>query len=102
MGLFTFILDYCGGTYVSQAICRTPEDLVPALGNSINWNALANANSESEKRRFLEDLAEFPPSLIDGLKNVWCISARLGKHMAIIHIVDTTEHASMAGALPGS
>jgi hypothetical protein len=70
---------------------------VPALGRSITWSALANPISEPEKRQFLEDLAEISPSPIDGLKNVWCISARLGKSMAIIHIVDTTEEESVAG-----
>ena len=89
MRLFTFVLDYRGGTYVSQATCRTIGEIVSVLDGAIDWKALPNDVSESAKQRFLEEVAEIPPSPIDGLRNVWCISARLGKSMAILHVVET-------------
>jgi hypothetical protein len=101
MGLFTLVLDYRGGTYVSQATCGTLGELMYVLAQAINWNALENHVSEREKSWFLEDLAEIPPSPIDGLKNVWCNSARLGEFMAILHIVETTEKESAVGISSG-
>jgi hypothetical protein len=98
MGLFTFVLDYRGGTYVSQATCRTLEDLASVLDRAIDWKVLASNVSERAKQRFLEDVAEIPPSPIDGLRNVWCISARLGKSMAILHVVETKENESVSEA----
>lgn len=94
MGLFTLVLDYRGGTYVSQANCSTFGDLASVLGKAIDWKAIPNNVTEKDKQQFLNDLAEIPPSAIDGLKNVWCSSARLGKTMAILHIVETTESTS--------
>jgi len=92
MGLFTLVLDYGGGTYISQANCDTLTELGSVLGRSIDWNALSKHISEKEKQQFLKDLVEIPPSPIDGLKNVWCSSARLGEALAILHIVETREN----------
>ena len=91
MKLFTLVLDYCGGTYVSQANCGALTELGSVLRRAIDWNALSDHVSEKEKHQFLEDLLEIPPTPIDVLTNVWCGSARLGKAMAILHIVETTE-----------
>jgi hypothetical protein len=90
MKLFTLVLDYCGGTYVSQANCGTLTELGSILYRAIDWNALSDHLSEKEKHQFLEDLMEIAPTPIDGLTNVWCSSARLGKAMAIVHIIETT------------
>lgn len=88
MPLFTFVLDYAGGTYVSQrssagvkqAFAEWVQALVLediALGASLDV-AAAFADWEDEN-----------PVALDGLTNAWCVTGGNEAGMALVNIIQT-------------
>lgn len=89
MKLFTIILDFDGGTYLSQTVLEDIIELPRTLDTVIPWDVLPKSISEPAKAQFLVDISSSPPTLLDGLKNIWCMSAELGEKLAILHVVET-------------
>ena len=88
--LYTFILEFRGGTYLSQVLT---DDVTKAL---CNWcitiedcNLIDNSEGIAYGFREVYQDADFieRPVSIDGLKFVWCASALVGDDAAIVHIV---------------
>lgn len=92
MSLYTFILDYTGGTYISQveapnlakAVSKWPDGLVI---NEIK--GFGPKTADILKARF----AEAKPVLLSGLINAWCVSAIIRGKLALIHIVKTERES---------
>jgi len=89
--LFTFVVDYKGGTYVSQVPARTVRDAIKAWPKFANWRAMGIRMSDSFEKRLQCGLSDEEPVLLDGATNVWCICPRLGRFMAIVNIVATIK-----------
>jgi hypothetical protein len=85
MALFTLILEFDGGTYISQfrapsvmhAVAQYPSHL---LGNK-------KLCTLAIRRRLAEALSAEKPVSIEGVRNVWCCSASVGKRFALLNIV---------------
>jgi len=88
--LYTFILDFKGGTYISQFRGSSPEE---ALQNWIARVEIEPIQGLKEKHRvklqesFDED--GFVP--IDTVANVWCYSFLLKRNSGLLNFVCTSE-----------
>lgn len=84
---YTFILEYKGGTYISQT---NNSGLIRACKD---W--LYNLNIESisglEKKVLKSEVLDIdnPPVLLEGLINVWCISGEINQNFFLINIIKT-------------
>jgi hypothetical protein len=88
--VYTFVLEYAGGTYVSQY----PGGTVKAALQ--NWAAgeavkLAGHWKGDIAERLFARLAEETPVVLDGLHQVWCASASLDSGLALLNIVATDQ-----------
>lgn len=90
---FTFVLDYRGGTYVTQNVASSLQDAVANLPASLDWEGMNLQPTPAEMRAFLADLAAQSPVAVQGMSNVWCISPSLADTVATIHVVATAEQA---------
>ena len=91
--LFTVLLDYRGGTYVSQVQAETPAEAVQAWAASLDPKVV-HGLGPSGKKDLVRVLAEdveggSGPVLLDGLTNVWCTSALMRGAGMTINIVST-------------
>jgi hypothetical protein len=88
MPLYTFFLEYTGGTYISQVSARSS-----ALAMEIWAGKLIEMKVPGLGARLKKDLVEKilgePPTALDGLKNIWCSSALVRGHLALVHFTQT-------------
>ena len=87
MALFTVVLEFDGGTYISQFRSASVRAAVEKhafqlIGNK-GMSTLAN------RRRLADRLSVDQPVAIEGIRNVWCCSASVGKKFALVNIVAT-------------
>jgi len=87
MALFTFILEFDGGTYFSQFRAASVRGAVSQHASHVVRNrAVAVA---SVRRRLADGLSPEKPGALDGARNVWCCSTSVGKKFALLNIVAT-------------
>ena len=88
MATFTIILDFKGGTYISQVKARNPQQACLKWAAQIKPVEIADLGAIG-KTQLQESLVEDTPVLLSGLTNVWCCSARTRNSLALINIVKT-------------
>tara|TARA_R110001592_G_scaffold46416_1_gene147744 strand:- start:3578 stop:3859 length:282 start_codon:yes stop_codon:yes gene_type:complete len=89
MGFFTLIIDYDGGTYISQA---TAENIKTApIACVQNWQTedIKHLISDQDRNLILEQLTKEEFVSINGLKNIWCGCAELNQHLLTMNLVLT-------------
>lgn len=84
--LYTIILDYKGGTYISQVTADSPEAAVNSWVTAANEQDLAHWNLT---RKELAELSEDRMISIDGCQNVWCASGSAKSGLMLLNIVAT-------------
>jgi hypothetical protein len=90
MGLFTFILDYAGGTYVSQITADNLDLAWSNLPKAFDSSQIAGFDLES-KYSLDERLREDGPVPLEGFQNIWCATALINNELALIHLVRTVK-----------
>ena len=90
MSLFTVIMEFNEGTFVSQIRDTSPAkslikwakkldiDDIPGLGPKLKEQLLNSFND-----------TEHAPVLLDGMKNVWCTCVTLTGKLLLVHIIKT-------------
>jgi hypothetical protein len=89
---YTFILEFRGGTYVSQYRARSVSTAL------LRWSATEKQNLKSldpAASRFLTKLESAEPVLLSGLRNVWCVTGYMPSTLALLHIVKTVPTGSI-------
>ncbi len=87
MALFTFVLDYCGGTYLSQV---ESEDFTAAprrWANELNFGK----GAQSVKTQLMPLIDLETPVPVEGLVNTWCLTFTVQNKLAIVHYCQTVE-----------
>jgi len=77
---FTVILEFRDGTYIRQLKALTPRAALKQLG-ALN----------DEKGRVFRKLAVDKPVPIKGVEGCWCACASVGKDLALVNIVKTSN-----------
>jgi hypothetical protein len=94
MPLFTFVLEFDGGTHISQfratSVVRAVEEYGAQL---LRDKAVAKL---PVRRRLREALSAENPVAIKGVRNVWCCSASIGEKLALLNVVATAVNREPA------
>ncbi len=90
MPLFTFIMDYRGGNYVSQVRARSHKVALRDWAMNFDYSEVKHFG-KSCKKALIDASTKEEPTAILGARNVWCSVAVLRGHLAVINIVATTK-----------
>jgi hypothetical protein len=88
MALFTFVLEYDRGTYISQCRAATVRSAVARYALHLAGNKAVS--TVSVRNRLADALSGEEPIPVDGVRNVWCCSASIGKKFALLNVVATS------------
>lgn len=94
MSLYTFFLEYEGGTYISQVRARTERLATKAWATGLKLAGRKKYREYFEddfQRKLLESLDLNLISSIDGIKNTWSFSAYRLDKPATIHFTKTVD-----------
>jgi hypothetical protein len=87
MALFTFLLEFDGGTYISQF--RAPSARRAVAQYPLHLVRNTAVLTVVLRRRLADALSAERPVAIEGVRNVWCCSASIGKRHALLNVVAT-------------
>jgi hypothetical protein len=92
LNLYTFVLDYRGGTYISQVRAETAQEACNTWAKNLNTSEIKHLGIKS-KNLLIDDLQEDYNQLVPlaGLQNAWCTSATIRNHTALINIIETVS-----------
>ena len=88
MALFTFLMEFRGGTYLAQVQAKSPRAALRKWLHSLDAGPIAGMGPRT-KREFLRWLPEAGPTPISGLSRTWCASFVSRSGLALIHFVQT-------------
>lgn len=89
MALFTVLLEFNGGTYLSQLRAASAHKVAAKHAARLIDNKAVG--TLATRRRLAQRLAADNPVAIEGVRNVWCSHASVGKKSALVNIVGTAE-----------
>lgn len=100
MPIYTVIVDYAGGTYISQVSASRIDNVLAQWADDFDFVYLTKKRNPKKKskilrrKKYVKKLieAEDSPVLLRGLQNVWCTSFLIKKKSCLINIVSTTEN----------
>lgn len=87
MAIFTVILEFGGGTYISQFRARSAQRA--SANHAAYLVGIKGMSTPATRRRLADRLSQERPVAVQGVHNVWCCSASLGKKLALVNIVAT-------------
>jgi hypothetical protein len=90
MPLYTFFLDYKGGTYISQIRAASPSKATEAWARKLKRMTIQGMGDKS-KERLAQELSDEVPIPIDGLERTWCSTALIQGQLVLINLVETAE-----------
>jgi hypothetical protein len=96
MNLFTFVLDYKGGVYISQVWAMDYTEAPSKWANSLNIKKihdLGPKNKEHLMKNLINEL--YVPQPLEGLTNVWCVAITLNGHLALVNFMATNGTAQV-------
>jgi hypothetical protein len=93
MALFTVILEFEGGTYISQFQASSPNDA--AVKHADYLVGLRKMSTPTIRKRLADSLSQDTPIAIEGIRHVWCCSASVGRKFALVNIVATAENGQL-------
>src|SRR5260370_15177896 len=91
--LYTVVLDYRGGTYISQVNAGSVAGALKIWADALDIGAVARLGPQ-RKGELIDDIkmqlsSGQPPAPLDGLVNAWCASALTSGGLSLINIVGT-------------
>lgn len=90
MALFTFLMEYRGGTYVSQVEADSYLEAPAKWAKKEDWSYIPKAGKKF-KKQLLAELESDPVAALDGLTNAWCTATTIKGKLALITFVQTAE-----------
>lgn len=89
MALFTLVLEFDGGTYISQFRAPSVHRAVAEYRSRLVRDKVVSALSV--RRRLADALSAESPVAIEGVRSVWCCSTSIGRKLALLSIVATAQ-----------
>ena len=87
MALFTVVLEFGGGTYISQF--KAASARAAAVKHADHLISIKGMSTPSDRKCLSDLLSTEQPIAIQGIRNVWCCSATVGTKFALVNIVAT-------------
>jgi hypothetical protein len=91
MPLYTFIMEFEGGTYISQVKASSPKSACVKWAESLDASGIYRL-SEAGKSILVEEMKNVAPTAIKGVLNTWFSSALILGKSANINLVQTVEY----------
>jgi hypothetical protein len=88
MAMFTILMEYKGGTYLSQVESGDVREAVEKWATSFNYEAVEGMTASS-KEVVLEDIMHEDPASVSGLTNTWACCIQIENDVALLHIIRT-------------
>jgi hypothetical protein len=85
MALFTFVIEFRGSTMIRQVKAASPRMALKHV------TARLGGLDARSRLKLARAVAEDTPVEVEGVRNVWCFSAVVGRSLALIHFVKTVE-----------
>lgn len=86
--LFTLVLDWKGGTYLSQVKAPTLKTAKRKWLTSIPLEIFGTHQVLSE---LATQIDEDEPVLLEGLESVWCTGFMVEEKLALVHVIATCQ-----------
>jgi hypothetical protein len=92
MELYTFIMEYKEGTYISQVRASDLNEAREKWAKEINISEIQNFGVKA-KERLIEEMqdSENIPVKLNGLTNIWSCGALVNGHVPLINIIRTAS-----------
>jgi hypothetical protein len=88
--LYTFILDYRGGTYISQVRAPNYKTAPRVWAEKLDLTAIGKLE-KGFGDKLVASISEEKPAPLDGVAKTWCLSSCPVKKLALVHFVQTAE-----------
>jgi hypothetical protein len=88
MPLYTFTMEYAGGSYVSQTKASSPKSACVKWAQELNVSVVEGLGQRS-KSALVKEMKEGKPTPINTTLNVWCTTALIRGKVAIITLIQT-------------
>ena len=89
MPLFTFFLEYKGGTYISQVRAQSYKSAPKVWAEKLDLSVISQLESDFQSK-LLKSVDNEIPTPIKGIDKVWCCSL-LSLKETLMHFVQTSE-----------
>lgn len=89
MDRYTFVMEFRGGTYISQVEAGSLTLAIEKWSNSIDTKQIKHLGSIG-KSMLIKELESEDPSPLQGLDDVWCLAASIKSGFVLINIVKCT------------
>ena len=91
MNLYTFILDYLGGTYISQIESENKEQAMMKWIENLEIDQVDGFSHEDQTLIIEKGFDVEDPSLLDGLSNVWHFLVDTNRGTGYVNFVNTVK-----------
>lgn len=93
MNLYTFIMNYEDGIYISQVNSVDETQAIQVWLKDLDIKSINGFTEKIRLKLIKEGLGNENPVIVDGCKNVWCICLKIKPktELAIIHIIQSKE-----------
>ena len=88
MPLYTFVMNYAGGTYFDQVKAASVRSACIKWATKLDLPKGSGIGSKS-KESLMQQMKEEIPMPLDGLKNAWCTIARVRGNLALVDFIET-------------
>lgn len=86
--LYTFMMEFNGGTYISQVSASDPCSALEVWARALDPEAIEGL-CDSVKAELVQGVSDETPTPIEGLQNVWCVFLNPGGARCLVHLVET-------------
>jgi hypothetical protein len=87
--LYTVILDFQGGTYISQVPASSPKEAARLYTRTITKSEADAWKVDLSRLKAL--FRDCEPVPLKDLLNAWCVSGEIGGHLVLMNIIQTVQ-----------
>jgi len=88
MAFYTVIMEFAGGTYISQVTAASAKSACVKWAQSLDVSQIQGLGLRG-KESLIEQMRDESPTVIAGLSNAWCTGALIRGSSALINLVQT-------------
>jgi hypothetical protein len=88
MPFYTFIMNYAGGTYISQVRAPSETSACVKWAQRLEVSQIQGLGPKGQES-LIEQVKDDPPGPLDGTLNAWCTDAIIHGKFALINLVQT-------------
>lgn len=91
VSLYTFIMDYLGGTYVSQVRAHNENEAMVLWAEKLETDEIKGLTLDDKAIIIKNGFDDNEAVLLTGLENVWCFGILTKRGFALINFIKTQQ-----------